>query len=55
MKEAGSTYHYSGSLNARRPLATRNNPVWRATAGGYFQTIFWCMRQHGHFGLAEQD
>ena len=55
MNDAVTTYHYIGPLNARQPSGTRPNPVWKATVGSNFQTIFSCMRQHGHFGLAEQD
>jgi hypothetical protein len=52
MSELVNTYHCIGPLNARRPLVPRPNPGWEATAVRDFQTIFSCMRQHGHFGLA---
>jgi hypothetical protein len=40
MNTAGNTYHCIGPLNAQQRLGTRNNPVWKATAGSCFQIMF---------------
>jgi hypothetical protein len=66
MIAAVNTYHYVGPLNARRQLVPRPNFVWKATAEITSRLSLRallslraqsarCMRQHGHFGLAEQD
>jgi hypothetical protein len=54
MKAACTTYHYVGPLNARRPLLGAQ-PSLESSYGTRPSDKFLLQRQHGYFGLADED